>query len=137
MGRITVEVNVANNREIIAAELGQHTPGTVRRMAVPGVIDSGAAKLVLPKRVADALDLKVEGETTVRYADHRREKRPLVSNVWLELHGRHGVFSATIEPDREDALIGAIVLEELDLIVDCGTQSVRLREPDAILVEIE
>jgi hypothetical protein len=33
--------------------------------------------------------------------------------------------------------IGAIVLEELDLVVDCGAQSHYPREPDAILAEIE
>ena len=53
----------------------------------------------------------------MRYADGRRATRPVVSNVWLQLLGRDGVFSAVIEPDREDALIGAIVLEELDLLV--------------------
>lgn len=60
-----------------------------------------------------------------------------MSNVWLQLLGRHGVFSAVIEPERQDALIGAMVLEELDLLVDCGTQSLQRREPDAILTEIE
>jgi hypothetical protein len=60
-----------------------------------------------------------------------------VSNVWLQLLGRHGVFTAVVEPDREDALIGTFVLEELDLLVDCATQSLYPREPDAILTEIE
>jgi hypothetical protein len=73
----------------------------------------------------------------VRYANQRREKRRPVSNVWLQMYGRHGVFSAVVEPNRRDAIIGAIVLEELDLIVDCGTQSLYPREPDAIVTEIE
>jgi hypothetical protein len=61
----------------------------------------------------------------------------MVGNVWLQLLGRHGVFSAVIEPDRNDALIGAIVLEELDLLVDCTTQSLHPRESGSILTEIE
>jgi hypothetical protein len=81
--------------------------------------------------------LQQDGETSVRYADQRRERRMLVSNVWLQLLGRHGVFSAVVEPQRTDALIGAIVLEELDLLVDCGTQSLHPREPDLIVTEIE
>jgi hypothetical protein len=60
-----------------------------------------------------------------------------VSNVWLQLLGRDGVFSAVVEPDRPDALIGAIVLEELDLLVDCTTQTLRPRESDSILTETE
>jgi hypothetical protein len=47
------------------------------------------------------------------------------------------VFSAILEPDRKDALIGAIVMEELDLIVDCTKNEVRPRDPDQIISEIE
>ena len=93
----------------------------VKHVVVSGVVDSGAARLVLPQRIVDELQLKVDGETTVRFADNRREKRQIVSNVWLQLLGRHGVFNAVVEPARDDALIGAIVLEDLDLLVDCGT----------------
>lgn len=139
MGRFSVEFVVANNRDVVNLGPGDRRflKDRVKHMVLSGVVDSGAARLVLPQRVVDALGLEVEGETTVRYADQRRERRPLVSNVWLELLGRHGVFSAVVEPERTDALIGAIVLEELDLVVDCTTQSLHPREPDSILTEIE
>jgi predicted aspartyl protease len=137
VGRFSVEFTVANNREVLRLGPTAQIPEGVKKIALSGVVDSGAARLVLPQRVADELQLQPEGETTVRYADQRREKRPLVSNVWLELLGRHGVFSAVVEPGRNDALIGAIVLEELDLLIDCTTQSLYPREPDSILTEIE
>ncbi len=137
MGRFSVEFVVANNRDVVSLRAGDAILDRVKHLVLSGVVDSGAARLVLPQRVVDALELRVEGETTVRYTDGRREKRPLVSNVWLELLGRHGVFSAVVEPERSDALIGAIVLEELDLLVDCTTQSLYPREPDSILTEIE
>jgi len=137
LGRITIEFVVANNRDVVRYENAGQESGKAKRLTVSGVVDSGAARLVLPQRVADELQLQVDGEAMVRYADHRREKRPLVSNVWLEIQGRHGVFSAVVEPHRDDALIGAIVLEELDLLVDCATQSLCPREPDAIVAQIE
>ena len=139
MGRFSVECLVANNRDVVNLGTGDRRflKDRVKHMILSGIVDCGAARLVLPQRVVDELALQIEGETTVRYADQRREKRPLVSNVWLELLGRHGVFSAVVEPERTDALIGAIVLEELDLLVDCGTQSLFPREPDSILTEIE
>ncbi len=137
MGRFSVEFAVANNRDVLGLPVGEPVLPRVKHVVLWGVVDSGAGRLVLPQRVVDELRLQVEGETTVRYAEHRREKRPLVSNVWLELLGRHGVFSAVVEPERTDALIGGIVLEELDLLVDCTTQSLYPREPDSILTEIE
>jgi predicted aspartyl protease len=137
MGRFSVQFVVANNRDVVRLSPGDRIPGQVKHITLSGTVDSGAARLVLPQRVVDELQLQPDGETTVRYADQRRERRLLVSNVWLELLGRHGVFSAVVEPDRNDALIGAIVLEELDLLVDCTTQSLHPREPDSILTEIE
>ena len=109
----------------------------VKHVVVSGVVDSGAARLVLPQRIVDELQLEVDGETTVRFADNRREKRQIVNNVWLQLLGRHSIFNAVVEPAREDALIGAIVLEDLDLLVDCANQRLYPREPDSILTEIE
>ncbi|GAC1323966.1 MAG: hypothetical protein NVSMB14_17330 [Isosphaeraceae bacterium] len=38
---------------------------------------------------------------------------------------------------RADALIGAIVMDDLDLIVDGAAQKVRYRDPDGLLSEIE
>jgi hypothetical protein len=92
---------------------------------------------VLTRRVADELQLQHRGETMARYADGHRKKRRVVSKVWLQPLGRDGVFSAVIEPRRDDALIGAIVLEELDLLVDCTTQLLYPRVPDSILTGIE
>lgn len=137
MGRFSVEVLIANNRDVVMAKPTARIPESVRHLTLAGVVDSGAARLVLPQRAAQELQLQADGETMVRFADGRREKRALVSNVWLQYQGRHGVFSAVVEPNRDDALIGAMVLEELDLLVDCGTQSLYPREPDLVLTEIE
>jgi len=137
MGRFSVQLVVANNRDIVQAAPDVPIPEGVKHLVLSGVVDSGAARLVLPQRAADELQLQTHGETTVRYADGRRERRQVVSNVWLQLLGRDGVFSAVVETGREDALIGAIVLEELDLLVDCTSQALRPREADFILTEIE
>ena len=55
---------------------------------------------------------------------------PVVAQTTLD-------FSAIIEPKRDTALIGAIVLEELDLVADCVTQTVHPRDPRGIVSEIE
>jgi predicted aspartyl protease len=137
MGRVTVDVALANYRDVLFAEEGELPSNEIRRATVNGIVDSGAARLVLPPHVVQELGLPEDGETGVRYADQRTARRPIVRNIWLELCGRGSVFSAIVEPDRKDALIGAIVLEELDLIVDCTRNEVRPRDPDRIISEIE
>jgi hypothetical protein len=57
--------------------------------------------------------------------------------VHLALKGRDGLFKAIVEPKRKDALIGAIVLEDLDLLVDCRRHRVHPRHPKQYVAEIE
>jgi predicted aspartyl protease len=137
MGRTIVTVELSNYRDIIACEEGRIPMEKIRRVAIPGVVDTGAARLVLPKGVVELLGLPADGQCTVRYADHRREVRDVVKDAHIQYLGRGSVFDAIVEPNREDALLGAIVLESLDLIVDCVAQKLLPREPDRIFAEIE
>jgi predicted aspartyl protease len=137
MGRVTVEFDLANYDDVRAVEKGELKRNKMRRVRLKGIVDSGAARLVLPETIVEQLGLPTAGEVTVRYADERTAKRRQVRDAWIEYAGRGGVFSAVVEPKRVNALIGAIVLEELDLIVDCATQSLRPRDPDTIISEIE
>ena len=137
MGRIHVDVVVANNFDVRKHEEGALPADQVRRAKVAGVIDSGASYLVLPERVAAKLGVPRAGKATVRYADRRKSSLTVVEDVRVELLGRHGTFKAIVEPRRRDILIGAIVLEDLDLLVDCRTQTLHPRDPDRIIAEIE
>jgi len=137
MGRFSVEVNLANYVDMGEAERGHLPTDKVRRMKIKGVVDSGAARVVIPPSVAKELGLKTTGSVKVRYADRRTATRPMVEGLYLELLGRHSVFNATVEPKRDTMLIGAIVLEDLDLLVDCTKQRLYPRDPKQIISEIE
>lgn len=137
MGRITVEMMIANNQDVALASAGMIKPEDVRRTQIQGVVDTGAVHLVLPANVVKQLGFPDAGEVVIRYADHRKGKRKRVSNVLVSLLGREADFNAVVEPKRDIALIGAIVLEALDLVVDCPNQKLVPRDPSGIFAEIE
>jgi predicted aspartyl protease len=137
IGRILTEVGLANNRDVQLWKAGFVPAEKVRRTRIQAVIDTGANHLVLPTAVAESLGLPKAGELGVRYADGRSARRETVDQLELELLGRTGTFRASLEPDRTTVLVGAIVLEDFDLLVDCGKQIVYPRDPDRIITEIE
>ena len=137
VGRVTVELTVTNNRDLQLAEAALLPREKVRSFQLEGVVDTGSTHLVLPRDVADRLDLHKAGEATIRYADRRSETRPLVDRVQVELLGRQSTFRAILEPDRTTALIGAIVLEDLDLLVDCKRNKLYPRDPSGLVAEVE
>jgi predicted aspartyl protease len=137
MGRVSVYVEIANNDDLALVRRGLLSADQARRETIPAVVDSGAAMLVLPQAVVKRLGLPLGNRVKIRYADGRRAQRREAKGVFLKLVGRDDTFTAIIEPKREDALIGAIVLEALDLLVDCKTQRVIPRDPAGPVYEIE
>ena len=85
---------------------------------VDGKVDTGATMLVLPGEVAKRLGLRTIRKQLVKYADESTAEKDVVWGVELEICGRRGIFSAVVEPKKEYALVGAVVMEELDLIAD-------------------
>jgi predicted aspartyl protease len=137
VGRFSVEIEVANYGDLALAERGLLPADQVRRETIHGLVDSSATRLVLPEAVVKRLGLPLSTAVNVRYADGRRAKRRAVKGVFVRLLGRDSTFTAICEPKRETALIGAIVLEDLDLLVDCVAQQVVPRDPRGETFEIE
>jgi predicted aspartyl protease len=137
MGRFSVEVELANDEDVVRAMAGLISPTQVRRIQVRGVVDSGATRLVIPESVANHLGLGISGTVKVRYADGRTADRSIAQRIHLTYGGRDSIFNAVVEPGRDSALIGAIVLEDLDLLVDCVSQRLVPRDPHQIISEAE
>lgn len=137
VGRFSVEVDLTNDEDLVRAKAGLISNDQVRRVRISGMVDSGATRLVIPEFVAQQLGLELNRTMKVRYADHRTATRAVAERIRLAYAGRDSVFNAIIEPDRESALIGAIVMEDLDLIIDCTSQQLIPRDPNQIISEVE
>jgi predicted aspartyl protease len=136
MGRFAVRVEIANRDDLGLVRRGLLDQKKVRRTKIKGVVDPGATGLVLPLAVVRKLGLPVSGQTQVRYADGRTTTRE-TAEASLELMGRHGVYTAVVEPERRPALIGAFVLEDLDYLVDCRHERLVPRDPRFVITVIE
>jgi len=87
----------------------------------------------------EQLQFPVIRRRLVRYANEETVEREVVYGVEVTVCGRTGVFEAVIEPAKRYGLLGAIVLEALDLIADPRSQRlyVNPRSPDLPMAEIE
>jgi hypothetical protein len=101
-------------------------------------VDSGATMLVIPEWVQEKFSFPIIRKQFVRYADERLEQRDVVAGLELEVCNRKGVFEAIVEPKKEYGLLGAVVMEVLDLILE--PRELKLypnpRSPELPLAEI-
>lgn len=68
VGRITIDVELANNDDLALARRGAIAAAKVRRKTVRAVVDSCATKLVLPEKIVKELGLPRGDKIKVRYA---------------------------------------------------------------------
>ena len=109
-----------------------------KEIELEAIIDTGATMLVLPQNVIDRLNLRKMREVKVRYANNKTEIKSIYGIVTVEICGRAGEFNVLAEPEGAQPLVGQIILEQLDLIVDPSTRKVipNPRSPEMPMVEI-
>lgn len=105
---------------------------------VEAVIDTGATMIVLPQNIVNKLKLRKIREVKVRYANNSIESKSIYGVVTIEIKGRTGNFDVLAEAEGSQPLIGQVVLEVLDLVVDPKTRTLipNPASPEMPMVEI-
>jgi len=111
MGKIIEKVKITNLLE------------PSKSIEVEAVIDTGATMVVLPQNIVDELMLKKIREVKVRYANNSTESKSIYGVVTIEIKGRTGNFDVLAEAEGSQPLIGQVVVEILDFVVDPRTRT--------------
>jgi len=95
------------------------SPSTDRAVAVKALVDTSTMLSVIPRRVADELQLPVIGRRRVATAKGVTELDQCIGVV--EVMGRKAYTHMLVSDDVDTALIGVVTLETLGLEVDLVT----------------
>ena len=138
MGKVISKIKLKNYQDEIRAQIGLLKAEEVREIELEGLVDSGATMLALPEEVVEKLGLPIVRETTVEYANGEKERRGVAGVVRAEILGRFGLFEALVGRKGTKVLIGQVILEILDLIIDPkrGVLTPRPESPDMPLIEM-
>ena len=88
---------------------------------VEALADSGAVHLCIPESVREALSLEAISDKEVTLADGSRRRVPYVGPIEIRFKNRVGFAGALVLGDQ--VLIGAIPMEDMDLVVVPRTRS--------------
>lgn len=138
MGRIMAKLKLSNNTDRDMAARGLIAANEVRSIEIEALVDTGATQLALPADVVEQLGLPASGTRKARDAQGVVIDLPWVGGVRLELLGREMTCDALVVPTGATALIGQIVLEQLDLLVDPKSRElcVNPESPDVPLLDL-
>ena len=119
MGAVKVEVRLENFIDRVNAQEGLLPASQVRTLQIQGLVDTGAVMNLFPRDVVEYLGVPIGDSVIVTLADERREEMPMAEGIHLTTAGRSVTLPCLVGPPQCEALLGQVLLEVLDLVVDC------------------
>ena len=118
MGCVYAEITLKNAADLTAVQLGLIGESKVRSVVVNALVDTGAGTLVINEEVNQKLGLKVDQVRESTLADGSKHMYKRMEPVRVHWKNRDTICIPTVVPGADEVLLGAIPLEDMDLIVD-------------------
>lgn len=118
MGEIRVKVKLENFGDVSLYEEDKLNIEKIRCVEIDAMVDTGAVMILLPQDIVETLGLIKLGKTIVTLANDEKVELDRAGGFLLTVHNRKMITDCLIGPPQCEPLIGQIVLESLDLMLD-------------------
>ena len=133
MGQVKVFVELTNTTDLDNFQSEIIAENQVRIHSTEGLIDTGAVLSMLPKEIIEQLGLRYRRKAIVTFADERKDEMEVYGPVSIKIKNREAIIEVLMGPPFSEPLVGQIVLESLDLLVDCTNQTLMVRPESPLL----
>jgi len=117
MGYVYADIILKNTKDVLDVKRGYLPEEDIRQVTVHAMVDTGAGTLIINESVRQKLGLEVAGERPVSLADNTAKRCIFTEPVEIHWQNRYTTLRPIVLPDAEEVLLGAIPLEDMDLIV--------------------
>ena len=118
MSIVHTELTLKNMMDVGDAMRGLIEEDKIRQMTVDTIVDTGAWTLIINEETRKKLGLLDRGLGEASLADGQKGEFPMAGPIEIWWKKRNLVCNALVLPDAPDILLGAWILEGLDLTVN-------------------
>jgi clan AA aspartic protease len=124
MGTTYAEITLKNEVDVGMEERGLIKESEVRQITLRVVADTGADTLIINEEVRAALGLRIRGPADAWLADGNKSGCQVAEPVAVHWKDRSMTCRPWVLTGAKEVLLGAIPLEDMDLMVDPTSQQV-------------
>jgi clan AA aspartic protease len=118
MSVVYTEITLKNEIDAAFAEKGYIKENEIRQITAQAIVDTGAWTLVISNETREKLGLRDKGFGEATLADGQTGEYPMAGPLEVWWKNRHIICEALVIPDAPDILLGAWILEGLDLTIN-------------------
>ena len=112
------DITLKNGTDVDKAQEGRIKADEVRQMTVKAIVDTGAWTIVINEETRDKLGLLDSGIGEALLADGTKGEYSMAGPLEIWWENRRFNCDALVIPDAPDILLGAFVLEGMDLTIN-------------------
>ena len=127
MGEIRTDIVLQNDGDLYLERKGMLHKKKIHKLKINALVDTGAVMTLLPEEMVEKLGLFIIDKRIVVLADDSKRTMNIAGNLSLTVCGRTMGTDCIVGPPGCEPLIGQIVLETLDLILDPLHKSISVR----------
>lgn len=137
MGLTYANIQLQNGNDVSDYNRKRIGEDEIRQMDIRALVDTGAVIMAINETIREALDLPIIGKRPSQLADGTRIELPVVGSIMIKYLDRWCITSALLLPDDQEALLGAIPLEEMDLYIHPARNELLVVHPEGPVMSLK
>ena len=139
MGLVYADIEIINGTELEMARRGFIDKEEVKRMYLNILVDTGSNMLAINENIQEILQFPIVESRRAQLANGEVIECKVVSGVELRFKNRTSYCSAMVLPGDSEPLLGAIPLEEMDVIINPSRQELMVNpeHPDMAVLKMK
>jgi clan AA aspartic protease len=126
MGLVYANIELINSGDVEVARRGFIKKNEIRKAKVKALVDSGAYMLCINQSLKEQLGLAVIDTQVAELANGIKERYEIVGPVEVIFENRSTSCRALVLPGDAEVLLGAIPIEDMDVIIDPKDQKLKV-----------
>ena len=137
MGIIRTAITLKNAIDVYKAQEGFIKEQEIRQTNIDALVDTGAWTMVINETMRKELGLGITRTDTGTLADGTHSMYNIVGPLVVSWKDRSAICEALVLPDAEEALLGAIPLEAMDLAINPRKEEIVGAHGDQIIHSVK
>jgi clan AA aspartic protease len=118
LGHIHVDIELINEEDMGMARRSLMDPDDIRKITVSALVDTGALMMSINENIQEYLQLPIVETRRLELANGKMLECPIGAPLVVRFKDHTAHCSAVILPGNSEPLLGAIPLEETNVIID-------------------
>jgi hypothetical protein len=118
MGIVYADIELINEADVALAKRHYIGIDEVRRIRLSMMADSGAWMMAINESIQSQMEFSYIDKREVRLANGQIEEYDVVGPIGVRFANRRAICSAFVLPGESEPLLGAIPMEEMDVLIN-------------------